>query len=376
MDSKDNQKGWTVIGQKKKTGSGIFRAPSGSNTNMPNVRVSSIDPKTLDMDKLFERESDYVFDTAGELTNIIVEKLANVSKEDSIDILGQLASFLISNMSDVLDGAVKDTKIVKDDQKIVIGLNGYIEKSGGVIENINNNMEKLNTSLKVIHEKKHESITNIKKFLVTCGIDEVKNAANDSTPPPTKATTMLSYRDAFGSAASELVVEKPPVNVVNKMTKPRTLMVDTGIVDISVPVVSDIKNTIGYTMSYLDYCKVFVIEMNGTVFTTGPGNFVNLKNSSGQTKHAKRCLNPQPCKYKNCKYYHDPCIVYDEYSTERNFALSYVIQLLSGIKNNTDLLENKSVRQPNYVRDLVQLGGIILLRAAQIKALYFCNRKM
>lgn len=373
MNSNHNNKGeWTVVGQKK-------------NVTTKNKKRVSPERETLDMDKLFDRPDDYQSDSSLYLINTIIDQVKGLSNIDTLLVMGKITNFAIENMLDVLKKVSSESHDIKDDQKKVINLNGYIEKTSDIIESMNTNMLGLNEETKQLISNKNKSITNIKKFLITCGIEEhnktseVKKKHNNieqnvsiSNINPT--IVQNSYKDVVGANSSELVVEKTPVKMVNKIVRPKSLMVDTTIVDIYMPVASDIKNTIGYTLTYLDYCKVFVIEMNGTVFTTGPGNFVNLKNSSERTKHAKRCLNPQPCKYKNCKYYHDPCIVYDDYNTERNFALSYIVQLLSNVKNNTDLMENKSVRTPNFLRDLVQLGGIILLKAAQIKAMYFQNR--
>jgi hypothetical protein len=52
------------------------------------------------------------------------------------------------------------------------------------------------------------------------------------------------------------------------------------------------------------------------------------------------------------------------------------MQMLSSIKNSEDLTDNKNIRQPNFLRDLVQLGGTILIKAAQIKALHFSGQKL
>lgn len=377
---------WTVVGQNKK--SKVMKPTNTGNRSSHDKKskiktIDDITPEDVYYANL-NAQGDEKQDVSAYLMNTVVDQTKDMTTHESLETLGNVATFVLETMASILKTTTGKVSEIKDDQKTVIALNGYIE-------NINESRLKIGTAIdmydenfNVMNSLKKTSIENIQKFLTSCGIDEIptyhakkedktENVEVESIPAE---NIRLSYASAIGATASDLVVEKQPVNIVNNITQPRTLMVDTGIVDVNMPVISKIQDTIGLTLSYLDYCKVFVIRMGNSVFTAGPGNFVNLKNSNGKTKHAKRCLNPQPCRYKNCKYYHDPCIVYEDFNVERNFALSYVMQMLDSVKSNEDLMENTSVRNPNFVRDLVQLGGIILIKAAQIKALYFAGKNI
>lgn len=379
FDKTSKPKGaWTVVGEKNKK--------SSHRQKQKCTKTKTMTPEDIYYTNLVseEKEESNVSEC---LMNTIVDQTRDLSPQDSVDVLSKIASFTIETMASILKKAINDISDIKDDQKTVIAINGYLENTDKIQSVINTSVSKYDENITKMNSMKKESIENIKKFLTTCGIDEIPSynhkdteIANDedyNTPSASIAldSSKKSYVSAIGTAGG-LVVEKQPVKIVNKIVQPRNLMVDTGIVDINMPVISQIQDSIDFTMSYLDYCNVFVIRMGETVFTTGPGNFVNLKNSSGKTKHAKRCLNPQPCRYKNCKYYHDPCIVYDDYNVERKFALSYILQMLNAVKNSNDIIENKAIRNPNFVRDLVQLGGIILVKAAQIKTLYFSGKKI
>ena len=377
---------WTVVGQNKK--SKVMKPTNTGNRSSHDKKskiktIDDITPEDVYYANL-NAQGDEKQDVSAYLMNTVVDQTKDMTTHESLETLGNVATFVLETMASILKTTTGKVSEIKDDQKTVIALNGYIE-------NINESRLKIGTAIdmydenfNVMNSLKKTSIENIQKFLTSCCIDEIptyhakkedktENVEVESIPAE---NIRLSYASAIGATASDLVVEKQPVNIVNNITQPRTLMVDTGIVDVNMPVISKIQDTIGLTLSYLDYCKVFVIRMGNSVFTAGPGNFVNLKNSNGKTKHAKRCLNPQPCRYKNCKYYHDPCIVYEDFNVERNFALSYVMQMLDSVKSNEDLMENTSVRNPNFVRDLVQLGGIILIKAAQIKALYFAGKNI
>jgi hypothetical protein len=386
-NSPKSKEAWTVVGQKKK--GGAPQDPSDGKYLTPHQAL-----KAKPIDDLTPEDVYYANlnatpverpDVSAYLMNTIVDQTKDMTPQESLDALGNVATFVVESMVSILKNATSKILDINDDQKTVIALNGYLENIADTRSNIGIAIDVYDENVSIMNSLKKTSIENIQKFLTACGIDEIpsyraKKGGKIDTPDNVYVDSLpvenirRSYASAIGAASSDLVVEKQPVNIVNNITQPRTLMVDTGIVDVNMPVVSNIQDTIGFTLSYLDYCKVSVIRMGNNVFTAGPGNFVNLKNSNGKTKHAKRCLNPQPCRYKNCKYYHDPCVVYEDFNDERNFALSYVLQMLSAVKDNTDLLENKSVRDPNFVRDLVQLGGIILIKAAQIKALHFAGK--
>lgn len=375
---------WTVVGQKKKGGSKAHKNDKDSIIQQQTLKNKSIDdvtPEDIYYANMIPQNENKV-DTTAYLTNTIVDKTKEMDLKESLEVFGKVSSFVIDTMSDILKKAISEiTNNIKDDQKTVIALNGYLENISETKPVLEKVMGEYNNQIAAMNSLKKTSIENIQKFLNTCGINEIpeyhsKKKTEDEKDNITMENIHMSYASAIGSVNSDLIIEKQPVEIINKISQPRSLMVDTGVVDINIPVISTVQESIGFTLCYLDYCKVFVIRMGNTVFTTGPGNFVDLKNSNGKTKHAKRCLNPQPCQYKNCKYYHDPCIVYDDFNEERNFALSYVLQLLGSVKHNTDLLENKNIRNPNFLRDLVQLGGIILLKAAQIKSLHFSGKNI
>lgn len=317
------------------------------------------------------------------LMNTITDQTKDMTPFESLDALSSVATFVVETMVGILKNATNKISDTKDDQKTVIMLNSYLESIANARSNIGTAIDMYDENVSIMNSLKKTSIENIQKFLNTCGINEIpayreqrkEKTDNVHIDSLHVKNTHCSYASVVRTT-SDPIIEKQHVNTINNTTHHRTLMVDTGIVDVNMPVVSNIQDTVEFTLSYIDYCKVFVIRMGNNVFTTGPGNFVDLKNSSGKTKHAKRCLNPQPCRYKNCKYYHDPCIVYEDFNTERNFALSYVLHILGEVKNNADILDNKSVRDPNFVRDLVHLGGIILTKAAQINALHFAGKKI
>lgn len=375
MNKSNNSRctGWTVVGGQKKK----YIPPQ---MGLKTKDMSELTPQDI---YFANTEPDLMegSDTSIDVSEIINNMVGDVSSDKSLKILGDLVSFSLKKMSSLLKQATDDISNIKDDQETVIYLNRYISVSNETRSIMNDNMEKYNDGIDNMESMRSISIENIQKFLTLCGIvspqekEPVRNTKTDSISEE-KIKNSMSYASAIGLTSSSLVIEKQPVKIVNTILQPKTLMVDTGIVDINMPVISKFQDSIGFTLNYLDKYNTFVIRMGDTIFNAGSSNFVDLKNSNGRTKHAKRCLNPQPCQYKNCRYYHDPCITYKQSEDVRNFALSYVLQMLDSVKDNTDILENKSIRDPTFVRDLTQLGGTIILKAAQIKALHFTGRKL
>ena len=335
---------WEVVGKK------------GTRTKVPV-------PKLITSEDIFKNNADSVSNITEYLTLVIAEQLKNTSSDDAIGVLGNIGSFVLSNISSKLNTVTEEEKTKTDDQKMVIKLSRYIEKTENIVNIINVGIDNLDNVHKSIKEKRNRAINNIKSFLVTCGINEIKNKNNDTCHPK-------SYKDAFGVNLSELVVDRP-------LHKRETLnrKCYNGSVNITIASSASARDLGNLSIKYMEWVGVFGVVINKTVYTAGPGNFVNLKNSNVKTTNAKRCLNVHPCRYKNCKYYHDPVTNRKKYSNSRNFAISYVSQLLSNIKDSDDLLNNKTVRDIGFLRDLVQLGGIILIKAAEINELYFNNVK-
>jgi hypothetical protein len=356
-----NSREWTTIGQKKKHIEGRTWSTSKNkaieNTTPGDVYYANTGSRTNKCDMATDN-----------ILNAIAHTTKGLSEQERLKVLGNTVEFAINTISTIIYETKSDISNIDDHQKTVITLNTYLENFSETYTTISNAMLKYEENIRSMELMKTIAIENIQKFLVICGISEIPSNTDECNIHVSSILdeNKRSYASSIGATLSDLVVETKCVN--NNQYK--TSMVDTGIVNINIPVISNINDIKEFTISYLDK-KMFVISIDGTVFTVGSGDFVDLKNTHDKTKHAKRCLNTQPCQYTYCKYYHDPSIMSSSSNYNRKFALSYVLQILGGVKDNVDILENKMIRNPTFVRDLVQLGGIILIKAAQIKSLYF-----
>lgn len=307
------------------------------------------------------------------LKDAIMQHTGDLPIQDSLDVLHKITMFTIERMTQINDTKLNEIKTIDDDQKTVIVIDSHAEKNNDKRESINTALSRYDEKTEEICAIKENSIGNIYEFLTSCGIRKTHTVKKYSDKKNDGNTGVKkSYASAIGSAVSDLVVDIRPL--LNNTIHPKTSIIDTGVVNIDIPVISKINDCIKYTLSYYENNKVYVYRIDNDIFTAGPCNFINVNKSGSKTKHAKRCLNPIPCRYKNCKYYHDPCVTVQCSNPERNFTLSYVIQLLSNIKDNSDLTGNDTVKDMNFLRDIVHLGGAILLKAAQIKALHFSGK--
>jgi hypothetical protein len=304
------------------------------------------------------------------IINSIIDEVATADDVDRIKVWGVLATYALESMTDIVTTAIDLSSNQHDNQKSVLVLNKCIENSKESYYNVTTAKDDLENRIMHMRTLKEQNIEKIKQFLQLCGMgeklcDDDKSAALQDIHVGEQKT----YASAIGSCPpSELVVEKQPPNIIHQTTS-KILMVDTGFVDILAPTVTTDAEAMHFTITYMEPKNIFVMRMGSSVYTLGPGDFINLKLTQGKTRHAKRCLNPHPCRFKNCKYYHDPMVVKKDYNPHRNFAISYIEQMMAEIKDTATILESNVVRNEDFIRDLVQLAGIIMIKAAQIKAL-------
>lgn len=304
--------------------------------------------------------------------------------DQSIEVLGNVAMYAIKRIEFLLGSALN--KPDDDRQKNIVNLSKCLENANQVVKPLQAAMDNVDGILRKVSDTRTAEIKKIQEFLAACG---VRGSAEEKTQQATKLAnpTKLakaapqdqpkSYAAAMGTSQveqpNEFVVEKPPVKVINRVNQ-RTDVINTGVVSICVPFVERTKECANYTLTYSDDKGVFVIKMGNSIFTAGPGNFIDNASAKVAARRAKRCSNPKPCSYRNCRFYHDPCDGHLTHHYSRNFTLSYAKKMLAHVKDADDLCENDTVRDPCFLRDLVQLGGIILLKAAQIKSLHFPNQ--
>jgi hypothetical protein len=117
--------------------------------------------------------------------------------------------------------------------------------------------------------------------------------------------------------------------------------------------------------------KCYVIKLDGRDYSFTDGAFIQRdRRNPTQTviKYGKRC-DPKRmrCNGATCTYYHDPLKTSQHGHTTRNLAMSYITEELIKNVSDDDYIANITGQNPYLVEDIVQLAGMLLLKAATVK---------
>lgn len=173
------------------------------------------------------------------------------------------------------------------------------------------------------------------------------------------------------SYSSALVGNGGPTPVPQRIPTSNTITTSVGIVDIKAPVATDSRDVPLMGIRFNPALGVFMINLEEEVYSFGTGKFIYRKGrNSESTLYGKRC-NPaaMTCNEDSCTYYHDP-LKFANGHTSRNMAIHYITEdLVKGVASDQDILANDTLdRNPFIVEDLVQLGGMLLLKAMAVKS--------
>ena len=243
-------------------------------------------------------------------------------------------STIIDNLSEFVefytDRLLKDIKQSNDYQRSILDVNNC-----------------LNTVKKICNDR--SSLTrNLHKHILS--LEKTKNELiNVSKSNLYSKNNILPVND---SKQNNIL----PVNDVN-------IYIDDITTDRKIRVINSKKELI-YIIEYDIKTNNYFIKFNENKYTIAPANFIKNTDNNVRNINAKRCMNTPPCYNNNCNYYHDPSIddslkIYPI----RNFSISYIHQIINTIKNDNISTHNNGIRtDKNYIRDIIQLGGSILVR--------------
>jgi hypothetical protein len=284
--------------------------------------------------------------------------------------LHSIISLALEQINSITKKKICEIKSTTDNQQTVLEIDKVMPITCDILLTLDTFYHNFKEHISNLRNKKKICLDKMQQFLKSCGFNSInKNATQKKSKTYASIAELSETLDSLSE--SSLVIQKMPVQIISNIEQPQLMPVDTGIVDLLMPVSVSHQESMEHTLTYLTDANLMVIRMNGITYSAGPGVFIDYK--KGQTmkaENAKRCHN-SPCRFKMCKYYHDPLTIKNTTSSPRTFVLSYVNQLLRDIKDNDDILNNTSIRRPDFVRDLVQLAGVILYRASQIRTMYF-----
>ena len=181
---------------------------------------------------------------------------------------------------------------------------------------------------------------------------------------------------------SAIVTRDDPVGSqnVDTVSVPVSLA-DVGVANLVAPLARrdscDVFDMQQMSIKYATNLGVFLIKVDGVIYSFCNGVFVSrpsgrVRDASGKTGdntlYGKRC-NPgvARCIGAECTYYHDP-LTHTNGHTSRNMGVHYVVsELISGVSTDADIIETARGRNKYIVEDIVQLAGMLLIKAFLVK---------
>jgi hypothetical protein len=356
---------WTVVNHKKsKNGNKPSNISSGNDDSKRENTPTT--PEELYESSVSKMKSNKSADIINNMISMMDDK--KQGDYEKITNLGEIASFAIETMTSILEGVLNN--VPKDNQQAVLSLTSCIDNIKEVCQRTSMATNMFEVQVDNINIMRAQKMDNIKLFLKKCGIETKTDSKEESASisPDITIEKRKTYASAIGATHSIYVVDIPPVKSVKLEEK----SVNIGLTNVSITNVNEINDcTRQFSINYVKSYDVFMMRAGKNVYTLGPGNFVNLKLEQGRTSHAKRCENPYPCSYRECRYYHDPVTSHSNFNSSRNFALSYVAKLIDMVKTDKDIVENinsgcNKINKSDLSRDLAQIGGMLLMRAIKI----------
>lgn len=358
---------WTTVSGKKQKNKADMKPVQPNMTTSQDIRNEEKHPLTIEeIYKKNMEKSNLNKHISTKVIDMLIKETENHSPQEMINIFGEITANVIEYMSSAMATAASRANQIKNNQKAVLALTSFSEAITETCQRVTTATNAFEAKIDELNTVRKDRMNDIKLFLEKCGMETSNYQSNSTISPDIQTDNRKTYASAIGATRSDLVVDRPPVHTTKQE------LVDVGIASFNVWTVNKITDCPNFTIAYVRPLNVFMMRIGTTVCTLGPGSFINLKPTQGRTVQAKRCRN-NACVYKECNYYHDP-VTTSNYSQTRNFALSHVTNVIGMVKNDDDILQNSHIRRTEkdkaeFVRDLAQIGGMLLLRAAKIMAL-------
>lgn len=350
-----SSKKWSIAGKREKPKDSLKKYVEAA----PLEKLSPVD--------IFEANAEKI-DPVNTLMNKFIDSIHSMNPPDAMEAMTRLIANGLEILASMVAERSNTIKTIDDAQRRIIAIDGYVPTVQDHFTDIMCPIHEIEKHLTSMKEQKKESMETLEKFLATCGVGGVRqthqNNKNDEKGELCVVPSGRSYASAVGAVESPLVTDRPSEKADKKM-----FTYDSNIVDIELPFATNKGDCHPFTLNYLSSGNRIVLHLCGTVFTVGSVVFVHKRPAGVKNTDAMRCTNV-PCTRGDCTFYHDPEGGYNKKSDSRVFALGYAIQMLERVKDDNAVLTDPSIRSADFLRDLVQLAGALLIRAAQIKTMY------
>lgn len=223
---------------------------------------------------------------------------------------------------------------------------------------------RLNELIKAIDEinaQKGSILDGWRKF-----VEDVEGARDPVAEPEAREKQLKSEPTRAPSVGSYASMVRP----VSTTSHPSsTTQVRFGLASVSAQVADSASDVPRNSIRFIPSLGVFAINWNDSVYSFGPGVFVTRKGRGAEdTLYGKRCNLTNCMSADKCTYYHDP-LRHANGHIVRNMGVHYILEdLIKGVASDADIETLPLNKNQFLVQDLVQLAGILLIKAAAVKS--------
>ena len=307
------------------------------------------------------------YDQEPEVSDVTKTVRNNLDKCENFEQRMGFLQVSMSSIADIAASLIREQRCIVNnnkatDRETVKGLHDLAQFGTLFSKSTSDNLIVINDAIDSIEKQKTDILDGWNKFvqdLNTCDEKEMSRDCNGLQ----YAANESSFLGALENGRH--IISRNSTNNVST---------SIGLIDIKCPASSNIKNVPLMGIRYNASLSCFVINLDGEMYSFGSGQFTSRKGkgiNGESTLYGKRC-NPREmnCSGAACTYYHDPLKFAKHAHSTRNMAIPYITEdLIKGIASDQEIISNTSYeKNPFIVEDIVQLAGMLLLKAIAVKS--------
>jgi hypothetical protein len=312
---------------------------------------------------------------ASHLLAIFKHELANCSSlKERLAFVTTVTSTIMSIGIDSIQAERERVGETKNEKSLVRDLHDICSAGRDLATSVTSDVRKVSSLIDTYEVEKNSALDELKNFLAAIGVADSKSPDQQKAVPKSGAAASLPIPDApkkmqfdgrYSTAVSGGVTDASQ----SAQRSIDMVSVRLGTADLVLPLSRYRTDVQPMCIRFASDLGVFLINIDGTMYSFCNGTFISRAPKSGDnTLFGKRC-NPSiaRCAGADCTYYHDPLKRGGGHTT-RNMGVHYVVsELINGVASEKEILETARGRNKFIVEDIVQLAGMLLIKAFQVK---------
>jgi hypothetical protein len=302
-----------------------------------------------------------------EVGNVIIANLALCEDfEQGMGFLQSSMATIAASATRLVEKQRADANNAKSSERDTVrGLHDLALFGRSFSQSMTANLTELTAVINSIEKQKNEILEGWNTFVQDLNKTHVDESVQHVQAQPG------SFRAALEGVRIPSIVRSPITPQILPIAD--ITVTSIGMMDVTCPSSTNIKNVPLFGIQYNTALSCFMINLDGTVYSFGTGQFMTRKNKhvkGESTMYGKRCdPRAMSCNGINCTYYHDPLKFTNNPHTTRNMAMPYITEdLIKLVASDQDIMSNAPfTSNPFVVEDIVQLAGMLLLKAIVVK---------